>query len=72
MRPTQAPVAAEPTDPESGPGTTVANATRSLAANEAIRDGSSGNARRDAGSTKTSMVPPQVSPTSMASRSLTP
>jgi hypothetical protein len=55
-----------------GPSTTVATATGWCARIEATTSGSSGKVATSTGSTKMSMMPPQVSPTANASSSLTP
>ena len=55
-----------------GPSITVATATGSCSRTEATTPRSSGNVVASTGSTKMSMMPPQVSPTANASSSLTP
>lgn len=58
--------------PAPGPATTVATATARPAAMSSRTAGSSGKVAGETGSTKTSMVPPQVRPTAKASSSLIP
>src|SRR4051812_33594885 len=55
-----------------GPSVTVAIATGSCRSIEATTSPNSGNVARLIGSTRTSRMPPQVSPTAKASSSLTP
>ena len=55
-----------------GPAITVATATGSPRSTAAAISPSSGNVVPSIGSTKMSMMPPQVSPTANASSSLTP